>query len=193
MQLWYLRLASLSRLRLFNQTSAECTNLFVVLNAIEPPSARAWVYERILPFELEVMQARLKYWAGDHMGHLDALNVLLNKCRTNARKGKSNPTTVSMWKERGARVCLIIASQFVEMKVRSNSVSPSLLDRLIKTNCRISELRRDCSSRSVDRATRRRLQLSALLSAVYTFKAARSEQPRNNSRWSPQTRALVKR
>ena len=26
---------------------------------------------------------------------------------------------VSMWKERGARVCLIMASQLIEMKVRS--------------------------------------------------------------------------
>ncbi|KAF8074838.1 hypothetical protein FPV67DRAFT_600829 [Lyophyllum atratum] len=114
--LWYLRLACLARLRLFNQTSAECTNLFVVLNAIEPPESRAWVFDRLLPFELEVMQARLKYWAGDHMGHLDALNALLRKCRTKARQEKANPTAVSMWKERGARVCLIIASQLVEMK-----------------------------------------------------------------------------
>ncbi|KAG6831100.1 hypothetical protein H0H92_012777 [Tricholoma furcatifolium] len=114
--LWYLRLACLARLRLFNQTSAECTNLFVVLNAIEPLEAREWVFSRILPFELEVMNARLKYWAGDHMGHLDALNALLRKCRTKARQEKDNSTTVAMWKERGARVCLIIASQLVEMK-----------------------------------------------------------------------------
>ncbi|KAG6919519.1 hypothetical protein DXG01_005109 [Tephrocybe rancida] len=114
--LWYLRLACLARLRLFNQTSAECTNLFVVLNAIEPLDAREWVFSRILPFELEVMHARVKYWAGDHMGHLDALNALLRKCRLKARQEKANPVTVSMWKERGARVCLIIASQLVEMK-----------------------------------------------------------------------------
>ncbi|GLB41938.1 putative regulation of kinetochore assembly [Lyophyllum shimeji] len=114
--LWYLRLAALARLRLFNQTSAECTNLFVVLNGIEPPEARAWVFDRVLPFELEVMHARLKYWAGDHMGYLDALNALLRKCRTKARREKANSTAVSMWKERGARVCLIIASQLIEMK-----------------------------------------------------------------------------
>ncbi|KAG6865157.1 hypothetical protein C0991_004767 [Blastosporella zonata] len=114
--LWYLRLACLARLRLFNQTSAECTNLFVVLNAIEPLDAREWVFSRVLPFELEVMQARVKYWAGDHMGHLDALNALLRKCRSKARQEKTDPIAVSMWKERGARVCLIIASQLVEMK-----------------------------------------------------------------------------
>ncbi|KAG5641891.1 hypothetical protein DXG03_003999 [Asterophora parasitica] len=116
LDLWYLRLASLARLRLFNQTSAECTNLFAALNAIEPPEARIRVFDRMLPFELEVMNARLKYWAGDHMGYLDALHALLRKCRTRARAEKDNATAASMWKERGARVCLIIASQLVEMK-----------------------------------------------------------------------------
>ncbi|KAG6891591.1 hypothetical protein C0992_002629 [Termitomyces sp. T32_za158] len=114
--LWYLRLACLARLRLFNQTSVECNNLFVVLNAIEPQHTREWVFSRVLPFELEVINARVKYWAGDYMGHLDALNALLRKCRTKARQEQGNEVTVEMWKERGARVCLIIASQLVEMK-----------------------------------------------------------------------------
>ncbi|KDR80719.1 hypothetical protein GALMADRAFT_91300 [Galerina marginata CBS 339.88] len=114
--LWHLRLSCLARLRLFNQTSAECTNLFAVLNAIDPQEAREYVFERILPFELEVMQTRLKYWAGDHMGYLDALNALLKKCRTKCRQSGNDATLVPMWKERGARVCLIIASQMVEMK-----------------------------------------------------------------------------
>ncbi|EMD38936.1 hypothetical protein CERSUDRAFT_47943 [Gelatoporia subvermispora B] len=113
LSLWYLRLASLARLRLFNQTSAECTNLFSVLNGIEPPSAREWVFERALPFELEVLHARLKYWAGDHMGHLDALAALLRKCRTRAR---ARPADAEMWRERGARVALILASHLIEMK-----------------------------------------------------------------------------
>lgn len=125
-QLWYLRLACLSRLRLFNQTSVECTNLFSILNAIEPPESKTWLFDRILPFELEVMYARLKYWAGDHMGYLDALNGLLRKTRMKERKAarkvddtnsKLDPTTAAMWKERGARISLIIASQLVEMKV----------------------------------------------------------------------------
>jgi trafficking protein particle complex subunit 12 len=62
------------------------------------------------------MQARLKYWAGDHMGYLDALNLLLKKCRSKARSA-SDEVNVGMWKERGARLCLIIASQMMEMKV----------------------------------------------------------------------------
>ncbi|KAF9048299.1 hypothetical protein BDZ89DRAFT_1089186 [Hymenopellis radicata] len=116
LELWYLRLACLARLRLFNQTSAECTNLFSVLNGIAPQSARDWVYERLLPFELEVMQTRLNYWAGDYMAYIDSLNTLLTKCRVRARKCTDDPTSVAMWKERGARIALIIASQFMEMK-----------------------------------------------------------------------------
>ncbi|KAJ6591504.1 hypothetical protein DFH09DRAFT_907373 [Mycena vulgaris] len=114
--LWYLRLSSLARLRLFNQTTAECTNLFSLLNAIEPPATRAWLFDRILPFELEIMHARLKYWTGDHMAYLDALHALLRKCKTRSRRAKGEPTAVAMWKERGARVCLILASQLMEMK-----------------------------------------------------------------------------
>ncbi|KAJ7255526.1 hypothetical protein B0H12DRAFT_1016341 [Mycena haematopus] len=114
--LWYLRLSSLARLRLFNQTTAECTNLFSLLNAIEPVSTRTWLFERILPFELEVISARLKYWAGDHMGYVDALYALLRKCKIRSRRARGEPTAVAMWKERGARVCLIIVSQFMEMK-----------------------------------------------------------------------------
>jgi len=139
LNLWYVRLSSLSRLRLFNQTSAECTNLFTVLNAIEPPESRAWLFDNVLPFELEVIHARLKYWAGDHMGYLDALYALLHKCKIKARRAGRQATalaasrvsagvfskpaegtdgsamTTVMWKERGARICLIMASQLMEM------------------------------------------------------------------------------
>ncbi|KAG8221016.1 hypothetical protein J3R82DRAFT_2525 [Butyriboletus roseoflavus] len=38
LDLWSLRLSSLARLRLTNQASAECTNLFAVLNAVPPTS-----------------------------------------------------------------------------------------------------------------------------------------------------------
>jgi len=50
------------------------------------------------------------------MGYLDALYALLKKCRMKCRQSGNDPTLVPMWKERGARVCLIIASQLVEMK-----------------------------------------------------------------------------
>ncbi|KIK48298.1 hypothetical protein CY34DRAFT_72176 [Suillus luteus UH-Slu-Lm8-n1] len=118
LDLWSLRLSSLARLRLYNQTSAECTNLFAVLNATEPPSARAYLFDRILPFELEVMHARLKYWAGDPMGYLDVLYALLKKCKLQAKNSKAegDESSLSMWLERAARMCLIIASQMIEMK-----------------------------------------------------------------------------
>ncbi|KAG1860691.1 hypothetical protein DFJ58DRAFT_715561 [Suillus subalutaceus] len=117
-RLWSLRLSSLARLRLYNQTSAECTNLFAVLNATEPPSARAYLFDRVLPFELEVMHARLKYWAGDPMGYLDILYALLKKCKLRAKSSKAegDDSSLSMWLERAARMCLIIASQMIEMK-----------------------------------------------------------------------------
>ncbi|KAF9454322.1 hypothetical protein P691DRAFT_656665 [Macrolepiota fuliginosa MF-IS2] len=119
--LWYLRLSSVARLRLSNQTAAECINLFAVLNAIEPAEHRHYVFEKILPFELEVMYARIKYWSGDHMGYIDALSALLRKCKRKAReagglKEGEAQEVKDMWKERGARVCLILASQLVEMK-----------------------------------------------------------------------------
>lgn len=118
LDLWSLRLSSLARLRLYNQTSAECTNLFAVLNATEPPSARAYLFDRVLPFELEVMHARLKYWAGDPMGYLDILYALLKKCKLQAKSSKAegDDSSLSMWLERAARMCLIIASQMIEMK-----------------------------------------------------------------------------
>ncbi|KAI1793510.1 hypothetical protein LXA43DRAFT_1123281 [Ganoderma leucocontextum] len=116
--LWYLRLSSLARMRLFNQTAAECTNLFTVLHAVEPPETRAFLLDRVLPFELDILHAKLKYWAGDHMAYLDALAALLARCKRKARAAaaRKDAPTVAMWTERGARVCLIIASQLIEMK-----------------------------------------------------------------------------
>lgn len=153
LQLWYIRLSSLARLRLFNQTSAECTNLFTVLNAIEPPATREWVFERILPFELEVLQAKTKYWAGDHMGYLDALVALLRRSKTRARQASArrDATTHAMWKERGARLCLIVASQLIEMKVRSPFLHPYA--QIIYGMVRITPLRHASLSPSVPNPT----------------------------------------
>ncbi|KAL4248106.1 hypothetical protein ABKN59_007783 [Abortiporus biennis] len=122
LSLWYLRLSSLARLRLFNQCSAELTNLFTVLNSQSiPPSSAQYIFDKLLPFELEVLRARVKYWAGDFMGYLDELSALVKRCQKMSRKvtkGKKarDEAVVAMWKERGARVCLIMASQLIEMK-----------------------------------------------------------------------------
>ncbi|KAH9995547.1 hypothetical protein BJV77DRAFT_942843 [Russula vinacea] len=113
--LWSLRLSSLARLRLFNQASAEATNLFSALATIAPPSARTHVLEQLLPFELDVIHARVKYWAGDAHGYTDALGALLRRCRRRAR-GARTDADHQMWVERAARVGLIAASQFIEIK-----------------------------------------------------------------------------
>ena len=63
------------------------------------------------------MRARCSYWAGDHIGYIDDLSALLRRCKSKARKERDAGQR-SMWKERGARMCLIIASQLIEMKVR---------------------------------------------------------------------------
>jgi hypothetical protein len=115
-QLWSLRLSSLARLRLFNQASAEATNLSNALASIQPPSARAHVLEHVLPFELDVINARVKYWAGDAQGYTDTLGALLRRCRRRARITRLDADR-QMWIERAARVGLIAASQFIEIKV----------------------------------------------------------------------------
>ena len=107
-------------MRLFNQCTAECDNLFTALAGVSPPQIRAYVIERILPFELQVLRARCVYWSGDPIGYLDELSALHKRCRVKARQLKDEDD-VSMWKERGARMSLIIASQLVEMKVWTSS------------------------------------------------------------------------
>ncbi|KAG8966701.1 hypothetical protein FRC03_011449 [Tulasnella sp. 419] len=124
LELWFLRLSALARLRLFNQTSSECQNLFSILSNVQPELVRNYLFESILPFELEVMRARTKYWGGDPYGYLDELMILLNKCKKKAR-GSSAATDVEMWKERAVRVGLIIASQLLEMK--DNTAAANLL------------------------------------------------------------------
>ncbi|KAL4065832.1 hypothetical protein J3A83DRAFT_4098750 [Scleroderma citrinum] len=117
LDLWSLRLSALARLRLTNQASAECDNLFAVLNAVAVHPAHAPDMLSAYPFELSVLRARVRYWAGDVKGYIDMLAGLLVGCKANARmEGKRGKANLSMWLERAARVCLMIASQLVEMK-----------------------------------------------------------------------------
>ena len=140
-------------MRLFNQTTAECTNLFTVLHAIEAPEKRAFLFDRVLPFELEVLHAKTLYWAGDHMGYLDALALLLARCKTQAKNAsrKHDPSGVAMWKERGARMCLIIASQLIEMKVDA----PEYVRRVMRLNTGVAGLYRRRSTPGASVQTRR--------------------------------------
>ncbi|KAK7687868.1 hypothetical protein QCA50_009087 [Cerrena zonata] len=166
LNLWYIRLAALARLRLFGQTTAECNNLFAVLESasLSPsaskthlPGSRSnpstpatpglrpnphaqdhtfnlydYIRTTLLPFELLVLRAKTKYWAGDHMGYLDELRSLFGWCKTMSKRAcvgntknssaksrtkvKRDEQAVAMWKERGARLILIMASQLIEMK-----------------------------------------------------------------------------
>ncbi|KZT21559.1 hypothetical protein NEOLEDRAFT_1073338 [Neolentinus lepideus HHB14362 ss-1] len=147
LDLWYLRISSLARLRLTNQASAEMNNLFSVLYSLQPPFARDYLLDKLLPFELEVLHARGKYWAGDHMGYLDALWALVRKCRKKAKeagKKKSKKSGVDtnaereMWVERGSRVVLIIASELIEMK--DFAAATKLLTPLLNSSLPTPEL-----------------------------------------------------
>ncbi|TCD71852.1 hypothetical protein EIP91_003195 [Steccherinum ochraceum] len=132
LNLWYVRLSSLSRLRLYAQTNHEMANLFSVLAPPAPvapsttlstlPSGSSlapstttsslssypslsslnlpqtqhrstltqveydYLRDNLLPFELEVLRAKAKYWDGDHMGYLDELRALLGRCKRMARR-----------------------------------------------------------------------------------------------------------
>ena len=131
----------------------ECTNVYSVLNSIEPLSSRKYVFDRLVPFELEVLHVRLKYWTGDFVGYLDTMYAMVKKCKLMAKialeegeremerqlererrgtvtagiggrnikgpRGDGGAALAAMWRERGSRMVLIIASQFIEMKVCS--------------------------------------------------------------------------
>ncbi|CAE6429027.1 unnamed protein product [Rhizoctonia solani] len=107
LDLWSLRLTSLARMRLFNQATAECSNLYSVLSTISPLSTR----RQVVPFELDVFHARTMYWAGDLKGYLDELVRLIRVCKSMARKdGKG------VWTERGMRTGMMVVTQLIEMQ-----------------------------------------------------------------------------
>jgi trafficking protein particle complex subunit 12 len=125
--------------------------VYSVLNSIEPLSSRNYVFDRLVPFELDVLHVRLKYWTGDFVGYLDTMYAMVKKCKLMAKialeegererekelerdrrggmatgiggrsikgpRGDGGAALAAMWRERGCRMVLIIASQFIEMKV----------------------------------------------------------------------------
>ena len=107
-------------MRLYNQASAECSNLFALLETVEPPEVRHQVFEHLLPFELEVFRTRLFLWGNDPLSYLDALYALLAKCKRNVRDAVE-PALAETWDERCARITLILASQLIDMKVTMSS------------------------------------------------------------------------
>lgn len=138
----------------------------------------------MLPFELEVLNARLRYWAGDFMGYLDALSALLRRCTLKARR-TADAAVATMWRERGTRLCLIIASQLIEMKVRARSVLTSCsryritVLSLIRT--RASLLRTSAAPRSCSRQCVRRVPPCVPPLAGCTCRAAVPARQQNTS------------
>jgi len=138
-------------MRLYNQTAAESSNLFSILSSVHPPRARAHLFEHIIPFELFVIHARSKYWAGDPLAHLDELAMLLKMCKRKARSSELLEDQRQMWKERAARVGMIMASQLLEMQdyrgaetllraLALNSTSPDVLSALARTRLEVGDL-----------------------------------------------------
>ena len=69
----------------YNQCTAEWANLHSVSSSIEPLSSRKYVFDCLAPFELEVLPARLKYWAGDFWGYLDPMYAIIKRCKIMAK------------------------------------------------------------------------------------------------------------
>lgn len=112
-------------MRLFNQATAECSNLYAVLGTVSPPSTLRYV----VPYELDVLHARTMYWGGDGRGYLDELVRLVRMCKRMARKERADEALVggkgeaqSVWTERGMRTGMMVATQLVEMQVCNYSL-----------------------------------------------------------------------
>ena len=99
-----------------------------------------------------MLKAKVKYWSGDQMAYVDELTRLIMRCKVMSRKACTGLTVkvgttgvgasagegkgkkvkardevaIDMWKERGTRVCLILASQLIEMKVTLTPQLPSI-------------------------------------------------------------------
>ncbi|KAF8317923.1 hypothetical protein DL93DRAFT_482759 [Clavulina sp. PMI_390] len=122
LNLWYLRLQALAHMRLYNQATVECSNLWAVLESQDPIMDDADrdfdVFEHAVSFELLVFRARTSYYVKDPHDYLDQLVVLRDTCLIRAKdasRGPNGKEEVELWKERCARVGLLMASQLFEM------------------------------------------------------------------------------
>jgi hypothetical protein len=74
---------TLARLRFFNQTSTEAINLFSALASITLPVVHTHVLEHVLPFELDVIHAHVRWF----IIHMSSLRVPDHHHPDNARNG----------------------------------------------------------------------------------------------------------
>ena len=54
--------------------------MYSVLFSIELVSSRSYVFDHLIPFELEVLHAKPKYWTGDFVGYLDTIYWVVTMC-----------------------------------------------------------------------------------------------------------------
>jgi len=121
LNLWYLRLTSLSRMRLYNQAAVECANLWAALESQSSDNSalREYIFGALVPFELLVFRAWTTHHAKDAYEYLDQLAALRKTCvnrALGAAKAKLPTGDAELWKERGSRIGLLIASQLLEMQ-----------------------------------------------------------------------------
>lgn len=141
LELWSLRLNSLARLRLYNQTAAECSGLFTALSSVQPPESREYLIKELLPLDLELCRARLRYWANDQLGYIDALMHIIKRCRYMAKRSheRAGISTSAKWLDKAARVSVVLASQLVEMK--QYTTATRLLESMLASGASSPHLR----------------------------------------------------
>lgn len=109
-------------MRLYNQATVECANLWAALESqsSENSELREYIFGTVVPFELLVFRARTTYYAKDAYEYLDQLAALRKTCvkgALDAARSEVSNDDVELWKERGSRIGLLIASQLLEMQV----------------------------------------------------------------------------
>lgn len=118
-------------MRLYNQATVECANLWAALESqsSENSELREYIFGTVVPFELLVFRARTTYYAKDAYEYLDQLAALRKICvkrALDAARSEVSNDDVELWKERGSRIGLLIASQLLEMQVTLASTDPLL-------------------------------------------------------------------
>jgi len=78
----------------------------------------------LMPIDLELCRARLRYWAEDHIGYVDSLMEIFKRCKRNAKftLNRDGKVAADQWLDKAARVSMVLASQLTEMKVDSHFV-----------------------------------------------------------------------
>jgi len=114
-------------MRLYNQAAVECANLWAALESQSSDNSalREYIFGTLVPFELLVFRAWTTHHAKDAYEYLDQLAALRMTCvnrALGAARAKLPTGDAELWKERGSRIGLLIASQLLEMQVTLTSI-----------------------------------------------------------------------